>query len=82
MAERVRTLRQLGIGIPFLILYVAALFPAVLAVSIVFGVVDAAWRLVFGHGTRLTAWSSRLWDWNGSNARYALTGAGDFELLP
>lgn len=82
MSERRRTVRRLLIGIPFLVLYAFVLFPAVFAVSILFGALDALWRLLTGRETRLTAWAARLWDWNGSNARHALTGSGSYELLP
>lgn len=82
MSERTSTARRVIIGIPFLILYALFLFPAVFAVSIVLGAIDALARLFLGRKTRLVDWSSRLWDWNGSNARVALTGRGDYELLP
>lgn len=80
---RRKTLKRLVVGIPFLVLYAIVLFPGVFAISIVFGAVDGAWQLLTSKRTRLTAVSGRLWDWNGSNARYALTGNGTgYELFP
>lgn len=76
------TLWRLLVGIPFLIAYVAILFPTIFLVSVVFGAVDAVWRLATGSATRLTDWIVRLWDWNGSNARWALTGRGSFDWTP
>lgn len=79
---RWNTAKRVAGGIPFLIAYTVVLFPAIFLLSIVFGAVDAGWHLVTGNGTRLADWSSRLWDWNGSNARWALTGRGSFDWTP
>lgn len=76
------TLIRVLIGMPFLLAYLSVLFPVIFLVSLVLGVVDAGWRLITGNGTRLTDWIVRLWDWNGSNARWVFTGRGSFELLP
>lgn len=82
--SRLGTLRHVTIAIPFLVLYVVVLFPAVFVLTIAAGILDFGYRLVTGSddGTRLTDWSARLWAWNGSNAQHALSADDEFELLP
>ena len=80
---RKSAVKRLLIGIPYMILYVLVLFPVLLGLGIVLGIIDVAWRLVFNSGDSILARVYRpLWDWIGSNARWSLTGDGSFRILP
>lgn len=75
--------KRLVIGVPYMLAYVVVLFPIALTVGIVLGTLDVAWRLA----TQATeTWFSnvavQVWDWIGGNARWTLTGEGQFRWLP
>ena len=80
---RRQAIKRLLIGIPYMIAYTLFLFPALLVLGIVLGVLDLAWRLVSNsHDSILARLYRPLWDWIGQNARWTLTGNGAFRILP
>lgn len=70
------------VAVPYLVVYVLVLFPLTLLTVAILGGIDLLWRFATGSGTRLAGIAIRLWDWVGGNARWSLTGRGQFHWTP
>lgn len=82
MTARRDALSRVLIGIPWLIAYVVVIFPVVLLIGILGGILDVLAGLTLGIELRTSSVLSRLWDWAGQNTRWVLTGDGTFDLTP
>ena len=75
--------KRLLIGVPYLALYIAFIFPAVFLASVVLGAVELVYSLITGRRVQtIPAFVDRIWSFAGGNARYILTGRGSFDWLP
>lgn len=81
--KRGEALKRIGIGVIFIPLYAAILFPAAFAVAIVLAIVDVGYILVTGEKPDYAAkFIVDIWDWTGGNVKYLLSGHGEFHALP
>lgn len=89
---RMRTVGRIIVGVPFLILSLIIITPAVILIAAIFGAIDLFTSLIlgrqFGHSSGSTTWRiyrnvDELWDWNEKNLKWTIQGGGiGFKPLP
>lgn len=75
--------KRAAIGVPYLVLYVAIIFPTVFVIAVLLGAAELLYSLITGRSVKtVTDFIDRIWSFAGGNARWILTGRGSFKWVP